>query len=192
MRRGVPTTRSPEEIRHLSITRSLRGYDRAEVDRLLAEIADSFEAVWHERTRLYEEVRREQAVGAQLRDEAERARADRDARVAELSRAQANIRELQAAMEELEPAYGQEELRKERDKLLDEVRRMGAATVEERRMRQKLVDFLLDGLKRVERAQANGSTADLGEPQGRQNGALDEGQPSFGSAADDEHTSLPS
>jgi cell division initiation protein len=44
---------TPVEIRHLDLHRSwLRGYRKGTVDRLLAEIADSFEEVWRERADL--------------------------------------------------------------------------------------------------------------------------------------------
>jgi len=44
---------TPVEIRHVELRRSfLRGYRRAAVDRLLTEIADSFEEVWRERADL--------------------------------------------------------------------------------------------------------------------------------------------
>jgi cell division initiation protein len=44
---------TPVEIRHLDLHRSwLRGYKKGTVDRLLAEIADSFEEVWRERADL--------------------------------------------------------------------------------------------------------------------------------------------
>ena len=44
---------TPVEIRHLDLHRSwLRGYRKPTVDRLLAEIADSFEEVWRERADL--------------------------------------------------------------------------------------------------------------------------------------------
>ena len=44
---------TPVEIRHLELRRAfLRGYSRADVDRLLNEIADSFEEVWRERADL--------------------------------------------------------------------------------------------------------------------------------------------
>jgi cell division initiation protein len=44
---------TPVEIRHIELHRAwLRGYQRPGVDRLLAEIADSFEAVWRERADL--------------------------------------------------------------------------------------------------------------------------------------------
>lgn len=44
---------TPVEIRHLELRRAfLRGYRRSGVDRLLTEIADSFEDVWRERADL--------------------------------------------------------------------------------------------------------------------------------------------
>ena len=47
---------TPVEIRHLSPPKSFRGYDRGNVDRLLAEIAASFEDVWRERADLADKV----------------------------------------------------------------------------------------------------------------------------------------
>jgi cell division initiation protein len=44
---------TPVEIRHLELSRTfLRGYRKGGVDRLLSEIADSFEGVWRERADL--------------------------------------------------------------------------------------------------------------------------------------------
>ena len=44
---------TPVEIRHLELRRAfLRGYRKQDVDRLLSEIADSFEEVWRERADL--------------------------------------------------------------------------------------------------------------------------------------------
>ena len=44
---------TPVEIRHVELRRAwLRGYRRSGVDRLLTEIADSFEGVWRERADL--------------------------------------------------------------------------------------------------------------------------------------------
>jgi cell division initiation protein len=40
---------TPVEIRHVPIGRGLWGYRRGAVERLLDEVADSFEAVWRER-----------------------------------------------------------------------------------------------------------------------------------------------
>ena len=43
---------TPVELRHISLKRSLRGYRTEPVDRLISEIADSFEDVWRERADL--------------------------------------------------------------------------------------------------------------------------------------------
>lgn len=47
---------TPVEIRHLQPARGLLGYGRPAVDRLLAEIADSFEDVWRERADMADRV----------------------------------------------------------------------------------------------------------------------------------------
>jgi cell division initiation protein len=49
-------TITPVEIRHIRFGRELRGYKRSAVDRLLAEIAGSFEDVWRERADLADKV----------------------------------------------------------------------------------------------------------------------------------------
>ena len=43
---------TPVEIRHVSLGRGVLGYRRSATDRLLEEIADSFEEVWRERAEL--------------------------------------------------------------------------------------------------------------------------------------------
>ena len=179
---------SPEEIRHLSLSRSVHGYDRNEVDGALADIADSFEAVWHQRTTLYADVRQlqeqlrrqELAHGNQQRDALERAGAERTAMLAELKQAQVQLRELQAAGERFDAEQDQrreeeeraaaelarlqseaERLQSERDRLLEEAKRWTAVMAEERR---KLSDFLLKALDQVERVSPNGAaTAGLSE-----------------------------
>jgi DivIVA domain-containing protein len=121
---------SPEEIRHVSIKRRMRGYDRRETDRLLADIAQSFEGVWHQRTRLHEEVNRLQAdldeatrlrrlkeaeatdLNKRLRDteaelanvgnKANRLESDREAVLAESDRAQAELADLRVEIARLE------------------------------------------------------------------------------------------
>ena len=40
---------TPVEIRHITLSRSLLGYNRGVVDKLLEDIVDSFEEVWRER-----------------------------------------------------------------------------------------------------------------------------------------------
>lgn len=47
---------TPVEIRHQELKRSLFGYKRAAVDRLMTEVADSFELVWRERAELADRV----------------------------------------------------------------------------------------------------------------------------------------
>lgn len=183
------------------IGHSLRGYDRDEVDRLLAEIADSFAAVWNERTRLYEDVLQLRKQLAELREETERAVADRGALVSKLEHAQANARDLSAAMEQLEPSEEEqrsasertqlrdlvEKLQNERDRLQEDLRRVDSATAEERSSREKLVQFLMEALKQVEMAGPGGSKArsEPGEKRGPQDGAPGEKQTSPGSAPKD-------
>jgi cell division initiation protein len=43
---------TPVEIRHIRLGRGFRGYKRPTVDRLLADVAESFEDVWRERADL--------------------------------------------------------------------------------------------------------------------------------------------
>ncbi len=47
---------TPVEIRHLSPSTGFIGYKRAQTDRLLVEIAESFEDVWRERADLADKV----------------------------------------------------------------------------------------------------------------------------------------
>jgi cell division initiation protein len=47
---------TPVEIRHLTPGRGFFGYKRGQTDRLLSEIADSFEDVWRERADLADKV----------------------------------------------------------------------------------------------------------------------------------------
>jgi cell division initiation protein len=49
-------TLTPVEVRHLEMRRGLFGYRRGQVHRSIEEIADSFEAVWRERSELGERV----------------------------------------------------------------------------------------------------------------------------------------
>jgi cell division septum initiation protein DivIVA len=158
---------SPEEIRHVSISHSIRGYDRRETDQLLARIADSFESVWHQRTDLYAEVKRleaelqdagrldklrkEEIAGlrerlrdlepsiATLRDEIKRLEAAREALIAERERAQAEQSNVRSRL--LEQA--QQEVAHEKELMAMKHR--------------KLSEFLLATLKDVEQASTNGS-----------------------------------
>jgi cell division initiation protein len=65
---------TPVEIRHQELKRSFFGYKRAAVDRLMSEVADSFELVWRERAEfadrietLEAEVKRHQELEGLLR-----------------------------------------------------------------------------------------------------------------------------
>jgi cell division initiation protein len=60
---------TPVEIRHLELHRSwLRGYRKSTVDRLLAEIADSFEEVWRERADLADRLEELEAEASKHRE----------------------------------------------------------------------------------------------------------------------------
>lgn len=60
---------TPVEIRHVELRRTfLRGYRRGVVDRLLTEIADSFEQVWRERADLADRVEELEAEVAKHRE----------------------------------------------------------------------------------------------------------------------------
>jgi cell division initiation protein len=60
---------SPVEIRHVQLRRAwLRGYRRSVVDRLLDEIASSFEEVWRERADLADRVEELEAEVAKHRE----------------------------------------------------------------------------------------------------------------------------
>jgi cell division initiation protein len=52
---------SPVEIRHLKLGRGVLGYAREETDRVLTEIADSFEDVWRDRADLADKVEKLEA-----------------------------------------------------------------------------------------------------------------------------------
>jgi cell division initiation protein len=47
---------TPVEIRHIKLGRGFRGYQRGATDRLLADVAESFEEVWRERADLADRV----------------------------------------------------------------------------------------------------------------------------------------
>jgi cell division septum initiation protein DivIVA len=65
-----------DAIRHVTLTRRLRGYDRQETDELLAKVAESYEKVHAERVRLSEKVATLRAE-AQEREAQSRAEVDR-------------------------------------------------------------------------------------------------------------------
>lgn len=63
-------TITPIEVRHVELRRKLHGYSRKDVDRTLAEVADSFEVIWRRRASLIStsaDPAREQADGRNSR-----------------------------------------------------------------------------------------------------------------------------
>jgi cell division initiation protein len=131
---------APTEIRHIPIGRGFWGYRRGVVERLLDEIADSYENVWRERAdladrveHLEEELQRHRELEALLRQtlvsaeaavEEQREQARRNAELV-VSEAHAEARRITFAATS------------ERERLLAEVRRLremlrtALATVEE-------------------------------------------------------------
>ena len=59
---------TPVEIRHIRLGRGFFGYRRAAADRLLEEVADSFEDVWRDRADLSDEVERLESDLARYRE----------------------------------------------------------------------------------------------------------------------------
>ena len=132
-------TLSPEEIRHVSMKRRVRGYDRRETEQLLEDIAQSFEAVWRQRSELYEDVKRlraevqaadlarevqdaeltdlherlkhKDAAITSLGDEAKRQAADRQALLAESERAQGELAHLRGEIEDEHSRHVRQEQR---------------------------------------------------------------------------------
>src|SRR3954468_3939360 len=51
---------TPVELRHVKLGRAWRGYDHHEADKLLEDVADSFEDVWRERGELTDKLHEEQ------------------------------------------------------------------------------------------------------------------------------------
>jgi len=137
---------------------------------VLAEIAASFEEVWHQRTRLFEEVQR-------LREQVEH-------REELIARLQTEVAGLSGASEDtagldgepLEPGaappaaaeadaaptadtsvveHMAAELREQSDHLLGEIHNGGVSSADERK---KLLEFLLDALRRVDEVSTNGGS----------------------------------
>jgi cell division initiation protein len=52
---------TPVEIRHLKVGKGLFGYSKVETDRLLTEIADSFEDVWRDRADMADKIEKLEA-----------------------------------------------------------------------------------------------------------------------------------
>jgi cell division initiation protein len=61
-------TITPVELHHIELKRGLRGYRRRGVDRLLEEIADSFEEVWRQRADFADRIEQLEGELARHRD----------------------------------------------------------------------------------------------------------------------------
>jgi cell division initiation protein len=118
---------TPVELRHIRVGRSLFGYKRHDVDKLLEDIADSFEEVWSERGELADKV---EDLGKILADVKER-EALLAATLVSAERAAADARDQAKKEAELIVAEAHVEARSvtrgaqgERDRLFGEVRRV--------------------------------------------------------------------
>lgn len=159
---------TPVEIRHVRLDRRVLGYERRAVERLLEEIAASFEDVWRERADLRDEIERleselqrgreiEEALRSTLlsaermADEL-RARAHREADLI-VEEARARAREIAGSGEA------------EQERVHAEIRRLRALEAE---VRAEYRAFLAAALERLDGAPPEG----LGEPeQGRHQAA---------------------
>jgi DivIVA domain-containing protein len=120
---------TPVELRHVSLKKSLRGYSTDAVDRLLAEIAESFEDVWRERADLAERL---EHLEAELKNHRERETLLSNTLLA-AERAAVEQREDAARKAEHVVAEAHAEARSivrsaiaDREKLLGEIRRLRA------------------------------------------------------------------
>lgn len=100
---------SPDDVRSAKPERTLGGYSRSSVDRLLADLALSYERVWNERARARVEAERERTVEellraevAELRARIESLRQEPERLEAENARLSAKVAELEAKTQELE------------------------------------------------------------------------------------------
>jgi cell division septum initiation protein DivIVA len=151
-RRGSITP-SPEEIRHVSISSRLGGYDRRETDQLLSEIADSFELVWHQRSDLYDEVKRLQ-VEVQDADRRQQVQSAETAGLqARLKYREVTIAKLREEVERMEADRGA--LFADSERARTELARERAQMAEKSK---RLSEFLANVLEEVERT-ANGSAS---------------------------------
>ncbi len=58
---------TPVELRHVKLAKSFRGYKAAEVEKLLLDVADSFEEVWRERGELVDKLQDVEKVLADVK-----------------------------------------------------------------------------------------------------------------------------
>jgi cell division initiation protein len=141
---------TPVEIRHVALPRRPLGYDRSGVDRLLADIATSFEDVWRDRADLRDEMEHLESELARQREIEEalrntllsaermadelRARAHREADLI-VEEARAKAREIAATAES------------EQERTREEIRRLRTLETD---VRAEFRAFLASALDRLE------------------------------------------
>ena len=141
---------TPVEIRHVRIGRRPLGYERPEVDRLLDDIASSYEDVWRDRADLRDEIER---LGNELQRQRETEEALRNTllsaeRMADELRARAHqeadliVEEARAKAREIAASAEAEEQR-----VRDEIRRLRALETD---VRAEFRAFLASSLERLE------------------------------------------
>ncbi len=118
---------TPVELRHVRVGRSLFGYKRHDIDKLLEDVADSFEEVWSERGELADRVEELEKILADVKQREELLAAT----LVSAERAAADAREQARKEAELIVAEAHREARSvtrgaqgERDRLFSEVRRV--------------------------------------------------------------------
>jgi cell division initiation protein len=141
---------TPVEIRHVKPDRSLFGYDRKTVDRLLADIVSSFEEVWRERADLRDEIEelegelsRQKEIEGALRNtllSAERMADD----VRSQARREADVIVAEARSSARDIVSGAEN---ERERIQGEIRRLRTLEVD---VRAEYRAFLVAALDRLE------------------------------------------
>jgi cell division initiation protein len=150
---------TPVEIRHLHLGRRLLGYDRQATDRVLEEIAASFEDVWRERADLRDENERLESELSRQREieEALRSTLLSAERLADELRARAH-QEADLIVEEARVRAreigGKAEA--ERERVHAEIKRLRSLEID---VRADYRAFLLAALERLE-----GETRDRREP----------------------------
>jgi cell division initiation protein len=151
---------TPAEIRHLRVGRRPFGYDRGAIDRLLDEIAASFEHVWRERADLRDgveelegELTRQRELEAALRNTLISAeRMAEDVRTQARREAEVIIAEARAAAREITLA-----VESERERIVTEIRRLRSVEAD---LRAEYRSFLVSALDRLE----SDTQADLQAP----------------------------
>lgn len=148
------TSIPPAEIREKRLNRRLGGYDRAEVEKLLEEVAASYEQVWRERDQLRARVEQLEKELAPLK-EAERHVSESlvtAERAASEVREQAK-RDAKQLLEEARKKSKEQQARakQQRSRLQAEIQRL---EVVERELLRSLRAFLLAGLELAEDREA--------------------------------------